>query len=69
MTISSNDAALGRNWYTADSALLVTGPDWARWELHWNDGARVQCVEDSKADALCALKRYGFEPSRVTASP
>lgn len=58
----ANELALGRNWYTADSAKLVTGPDWARWELHWVDGAMVQGVEDTKQEAVAALARYGFRP-------
>lgn len=64
MTIHGNNLSLGRNWYTADSARMVTGPDWARWELHWSDGAFIQGVEDSRAEALDALARYGFVPSK-----
>lgn len=63
MSIHGNNLSLGRNWYTADSARLVTGHDWARWELHWKDGAFIQGVEDSKQEALDALARYGFRPS------
>lgn len=64
----ANDKALGRSWYTADSARLVCGPDWFRWELHWADGALVQGVEDNKDDAVAALNRYGFYQSTPTRS-
>lgn len=62
----ANEKAIGRNWYTADSAKLVEGGNkylgnaWARWELHWNDGGIVCCTEDSHAEAVAALQRYGF---------
>lgn len=62
----ANEKAIGRNWYTADLAKLAEGGNnylgdaWARWELHWNDGAMVYCVEDSRAKAVTALQRYGF---------
>lgn len=64
--INGNDLSLGKDWHTADSAKLVTGPDWARWELHWNDGARLYGVEDSKAEALEQLRLYGFGPVSKT---
>lgn len=57
----ANSLAVGRNFYTAESAFLIVGDDWARWELHWSDGARVMCTEDCKEDAVAALRRYGFE--------
>ena len=62
----ANEKAMGRNWYTADSCKLVEGGNkylsdtWARWELHWNDGAMVCCTEDSREEAVTALVRYGF---------
>jgi hypothetical protein len=58
----ANDKALGRNWYTADIASLIRGPDWARWELHWHDGAMVSCCEETAQEALDELRRYGFYP-------
>lgn len=61
----ANEKALGRNWYTCDSAKLITGSDWARWELHWNDGAMVCCTEDSKEEAVAELARYGFYPKPI----
>lgn len=66
--MNGNDLSLGRNWYTADSAKLITGPDWARWELHWEDGAKVYDVEDTKEEAVAALARYGFHPVKRTQS-
>ena len=56
----ANDQALGRNWYTADSASIKHGNDWFRWELHWVDGALVYGIEDTKQEAIDALARYGF---------
>ena len=59
--MNANQKAIGRNFYTADSAKLVTGQDWARWELHWDDGACVMCTEDSVSEAKSSLRRYGFD--------
>ena len=56
----ANEIATLRNFYTADTCKLVTGRDWARWELHWEDGGMVCCTEDSRAEAVAALRRYGF---------
>ena len=58
--MNGNDKSIDRNWYTADRATLVTGSDWARWELHWADGAMVYGVEDTAEAARAALRRYGF---------
>lgn len=55
-----NELSIGRNWYTADSASLHTFQDGARWELHWTDGAKISCIEDTEAEARAALRRYGF---------
>lgn len=58
--MNGNELSIGRNMFTADSSFLHTGADWARWELHWNDGAMVYGVEDTEAEARAALRRYGF---------
>lgn len=62
MSVYANEKVGDKNWMTADSALMHTGPDWARWELHWNDGAMVCCTEDSRDEAVQELARYGFSP-------
>jgi hypothetical protein len=58
----TNDKALGRNWYTADTASIKHGPDWHRWELHWADGGLAYGVEETIEEAREALRRYGFHP-------
>lgn len=56
----ASDNAVGRSFYTADTAELTTFDDCARWTIRWNDGAWVYCVEDTKEEAAAALRRYGF---------
>jgi len=63
--MNASQNAVGRNFYQADSAELTTFSDCARWTLRWNDGAFVYAVEDTKAEAVAALNRYGF--SKVAA--
>jgi hypothetical protein len=58
--MNGNEKSLGRNWYTADTAVMVSFSDCFRWELRWNDGAVVYGIEDTKNDAVQALNRYGF---------
>lgn len=58
MNGSKNSA--GRNFYKADSAELTVFGDCARWTLRWNDGEFVYGIEDTKAEAVAALARYGF---------
>jgi hypothetical protein len=58
--MNGNEKSLGRNFYTADTAVMVSFADCFRWELRWDDGAFVYGIEDSKNDAIKALNRYGF---------
>lgn len=60
----ANEIATGRNWYTADTAKLVTFSDCARVELHWKDGGYAQCLFDEGnfvADARQYLRDHGFD--------
>jgi len=55
----ANEIAAGRNWYTADTAKLVTGPDWARAELRWNDGGYAHYLfDDADGDFVGAARGY-----------
>jgi len=58
--MNGNQQSIGRNWFTADTAELTTFNDCARWTLKWNDGAEVYGIEDTKQEAVDALRRYGF---------
>lgn len=59
----ANEIATGRNWYTADSAKLVTFNDCARVELHWNDGGYAQDIfegSEFESKARQYLREHGF---------
>ena len=55
-----NDLALGRNHYTAQRATLVVFNDCARAELHWDDGAKVYELFDTRQEAVDYLVQHGF---------
>lgn len=57
----ANDLAIGRNHYTADTAKLITFSDCARSEIHWNDGAMVSELFDTREEAVENLRRLGFD--------
>ena len=57
----ANDIAMGRNWYTAQRATLVTFHDCARAELHWNDGGFAYCLFDTEGEARAYLREHGFD--------
>ena len=56
----ANDKAIGRSWYTADSASLTDYGDCFRVNLFWNDGGKAFILHDTKTDALAYLADHGF---------
>ena len=56
----ANEQALGRNWYTAQTASLHKFDDCCRIELHWSDGGLAYFLEDTQEEAENILRRYGF---------
>jgi len=57
----TNEAAIGKNWSTADRATLTTFSDCARFNLYWNDGGEAYSLEDTKEEAIKQLERLGFK--------
>lgn len=55
----ANDKMNGRSWLTADRATMTVFHDCARVNLYWNDGAECYIIEDTREDAIAALRRYG----------
>lgn len=59
--MNGNDLSLGLNHATADRATLTSGSDWHRVELHWNNGAMISEVHDTRDEAIEHLRRLGWD--------
>lgn len=58
--MTANKLALGRNHSTSDSASITDFGDCFRVNIHWNDGAYVYMVHDTKAEAVAHLSSLGW---------
>lgn len=56
----ANEKAMGRNWYTSDTASLTDFGDCFRVNLFWADGGEAYIIHDTKDEAIAYLAGHGF---------
>lgn len=59
------EKSLGRDWKTADKAILLNFGDCWQVRLYWNDGAETYTLHDEKEEAIKHLNHLGFFERRT----